>query len=69
MLLLFFFVFFFFFLFCFLVLFLFIYFLFLFLSVRTISFNKMGAPPDVNQEEMVTSFLQNNSGSHDIGFK
>lgn len=37
--------------------------------VRTISFNRSGASPDVSQEEMVTSFLQTNSGSHDIGFK
>lgn len=37
--------------------------------IRTISFNRAGAPPDVNQDEMATSFLQTNSGSHDIGFK
>lgn len=37
--------------------------------IRTISFNRSGASPDVNQEEMVTSFLQTNSESHDIGFK
>lgn len=37
--------------------------------IKTISFNRSGASPDVNQEELVTSFLQTNSGSHDIGFK
>ena len=43
--------------------------IFMLISVKTISFNRSGASPDVNQEELVTSFLQTNSGSHDIGFK
>ncbi|XP_045210329.2 transmembrane protein 192-like [Mercenaria mercenaria] len=38
-------------------------------SIRTINFNKSGASPDVNQEEMVTSFLQTNSISSDVGFR
>ncbi|XP_060560532.1 transmembrane protein 192-like isoform X2 [Ruditapes philippinarum] len=38
-------------------------------SVRTINFNKSGASPDVNQEEMVTSFLQTNSITTDVGFR
>ncbi|KAL4229277.1 hypothetical protein ACF0H5_012317 [Mactra antiquata] len=38
-------------------------------SVRTINFNRSGASPDVNQEEMVTSFLQTNSSAGDIGFR
>lgn len=38
-------------------------------SIRTISFNSSGASPDVNQEEMVTSFLQTNSVSSDVGFR
>lgn len=37
--------------------------------VRTIQFNRSGASPDVNQEEMVTSFLQTNSLSSDVGFR
>lgn len=37
--------------------------------IRTINFNRSGASPDVNQEEMVTSFLQTNSISADIGFR
>ncbi|XP_052805755.1 transmembrane protein 192-like [Mya arenaria] len=38
-------------------------------SIRTIQFNRSGASPDVNQEELMTSFLQTNSISSDIGFR
>ncbi|XP_052255130.1 transmembrane protein 192-like isoform X2 [Dreissena polymorpha] len=38
-------------------------------SVHTISFNRSGAFPDVNEEEMATSFQHTNTVHSDIGFR